>query len=83
MLISDTLTTVPFRGQEYIIPPAAEGVASLVFDVPRLARSVRGGRLQGLEEKGAQGTEALFHIQAAISVKMDMGIGRYINYFSF
>ena len=31
--ISNTLTTVPFRGPEYIIRPGAEGVANLVLDV--------------------------------------------------
>ncbi|KIY66014.1 hypothetical protein CYLTODRAFT_455796 [Cylindrobasidium torrendii FP15055 ss-10] len=76
LLISDTLTTVPFRGPEYIIPPGAEGVASLVFDVPRSARTVRGGRLEGLEERGAKGTEALFDIGGVVTVKMGMGLGR-------
>ncbi|KAF8800481.1 hypothetical protein BYT27DRAFT_7262880 [Phlegmacium glaucopus] len=49
--ISDTLATVPFRGPEYIIPPGAEGVANLVFDVPKLARGVQGGTLDGESEE--------------------------------
>ncbi|KII84382.1 hypothetical protein PLICRDRAFT_69836, partial [Plicaturopsis crispa FD-325 SS-3] len=36
--ISDSLTTVAFRGQEYIVPPGTEGVANLVFDIPKNAR---------------------------------------------
>ncbi|KAF8800427.1 hypothetical protein BYT27DRAFT_7199928 [Phlegmacium glaucopus] len=39
--ISDTLTTVPFRGPEYIIPPGAEGVAN---------PGVQGGELESLFE---------------------------------
>ncbi|KAF9029109.1 hypothetical protein BDZ89DRAFT_1065634 [Hymenopellis radicata] len=74
LLISDTLATHPFRGPDFIIPPGAEGVASLVFDVPRNARSVRGGVLEGLE--GSKGTHALFDIKATVTVKMAMGMGR-------
>ena len=31
--LSDILTSIPFRGPEYIIPPGVEGIANLVFDV--------------------------------------------------
>ncbi len=79
LLISDTLATHPFRGPDFIIPPGAEGVASLVFDVPRNARSVRGGVLEGLE--GNKGTHALFDIKATVTVKMTMGMGRLISLF--
>ncbi|KAF8800493.1 hypothetical protein BYT27DRAFT_7227437 [Phlegmacium glaucopus] len=76
--ISDTLTTVPFRGPEYIIPPGAEGVANLVFDVPKLARGVQGGTLDGeSKEEGGQPrrTESLFEIRCEVEVKLGMGIG--------
>ncbi|KAJ4487102.1 hypothetical protein C8J55DRAFT_487271 [Lentinula edodes] len=43
--IGDTVTTVPFRGPEYIILPGVERVASLVFDVPKSARGVRSALL--------------------------------------
>lgn len=76
LLISDTLANHPFRGPDFIIPPGAEGVASLVFDVPRLARSVRGGLLDGLD--GQKPTHALFDIRAVVTVKMGMGLGRYV-----
>jgi hypothetical protein len=74
--ISDTLVTVPFRGPEYIIPPGAEGVASLVFDVPRDARGARGGLLEG-DYAGLDPKESLFEVQCTVSVKMSMGFGRF------
>ena len=80
--ISDTLTTVPFRGPEYIIPPGAEGVANLVFDVPKYARGVHGGILDGeSEEDGGQPrrTKSLFEIRCKVQVKLGMGIGRYCS----
>lgn len=73
--ISDTLITVPFRGTEYIIPPGAEGVASLVFDVPRDARGARGGLLDS-HQVGRDPKESLFKVQCTVSVKMSMGFGR-------
>jgi len=79
--ISDTLTTVPFRGPEYIIPPGAEGVANLVFDVPKHARGVRGGTLDGEEAEGGVGprhTESLFEIKCKVEVKLTMGMGRFV-----
>jgi len=80
--LSDTLTTVPFRGPEYLIPPGAEGVANLVFDVPKHARGVRGGMLDGEEgEEGGQSrvTESLFEIRCKVEVKLGMGMGRYVT----
>ncbi|KAF8800463.1 hypothetical protein BYT27DRAFT_7262865 [Phlegmacium glaucopus] len=76
--ISDTLTTVPFRGPEYIIPPASEGVANQVFDVPKLAPGVQSGTLDGeSEEDGGQTrrTESHFEIRCEVEVKLGMGIG--------
>jgi hypothetical protein len=81
--ISDTLVTVPFRGPEYIIPPGAEGVANLVFDVPKEARGVRGGMLDGEELEGEGGgnlriSESLFEIRCKVEVKLGMGMGRFV-----
>ncbi|KAF9557085.1 hypothetical protein CPC08DRAFT_67284 [Agrocybe pediades] len=76
--LSDTLTTVPFRGAEYIIPPGAEGVANLVFDVPKHARGVKGGILDGEEAEGGTGprhSESLFEIKCKVEVKLAMGMG--------
>ncbi|KAJ3512011.1 hypothetical protein NLJ89_g3769 [Agrocybe chaxingu] len=76
VLISDTLTTVPFRGPEYIVPPGAEGVANLVFDVPKYARGVRGGTLDGEEsEGGPRHSESLFEIRCKVEVKFSLGMG--------
>ncbi|KAJ7471047.1 hypothetical protein FB451DRAFT_1090677 [Mycena latifolia] len=72
--ISDTLVTVPFRGQEYIIPPGAEGVASLVFDVPKHARGVKGGLLTG-DESAPKHTPAIFEVRCVVGIKMTMGFG--------
>lgn len=72
--------TVPFRGPEYIIPPGSEGIANLVFDVPKHARGVRGGMLDGEElEEGGQRriSESLFEVRCKIEVKLGMGMGRY------
>src|SRR5262245_23694782 len=73
--ITDTLATIAFRGQEYIIPPGAEGVASLVFDVPKNSRGVKGGTRQGGEEE-ARMTEPLFEVRCVVGIKLGMGIGR-------
>ncbi|KAH7876397.1 uncharacterized protein C8R40DRAFT_1068716 [Lentinula edodes] len=86
--IGDTVTTVPFRGPEYIIPPGVEGVASLVFDVPKSARGVRGGLLVGDESealkngKSPRTTQGLFEVNCVIAVKMLMGLGKLVFSFS-
>lgn len=72
--ISDSLTSVSFRGPEYVIQPGVEGVANLVFDVPADARGVKGGRRQGNEE--SKTTPCLFEVRCIIGVKMSMGFGR-------
>jgi hypothetical protein len=83
--LTDTLTTVPFKGPEYIIPPGAEGVASLVFDVPRSAKGVKGGILLGDvvenmpkddEGKKVKESENIFEIKCIVGVKMTMGLGK-------
>lgn len=79
--ISDSLTVVPFRGPEYIIPPGAEGIANLVFDVPKQARGVSSGLLDGEEAENGTGlrrTESLFEIRCKIEVKLTMGVGRWV-----
>ncbi|KAF9262453.1 hypothetical protein L218DRAFT_1000663 [Marasmius fiardii PR-910] len=78
--ITDTLTTIPFKGPEYVINPGVEGVASLVFDVPRSARGVRGGIYLGDAELDKETgkrktTRALFEVRCVLGVKMVMGLG--------
>ena len=75
--ISDTLASVSFRGPEYIIQPGVEGIANLVFDVPEMARSVRGGVRQGGSGYAKHHAAALFEVRCVVSVKLTMGIGRY------
>ncbi|KAI0763340.1 hypothetical protein BD413DRAFT_643412 [Trametes elegans] len=70
--LSDTVTSVSFRGPEYIITPGAEGVANLVVDIPKNARGVKGGRRIGDEGKSS---ECLFEVRCIVSVKLAMGIG--------
>lgn len=72
--ISDTLTHVAFKGPEYIAQPGTEGIATLVFDIPKDARSLKGGRREDDEEEGRT-TEPLFEVRAVIGVKITMGIG--------
>ncbi|KAH9930063.1 uncharacterized protein B0H18DRAFT_995072 [Fomitopsis serialis] len=72
--ISDTLTSVSFRGPEYIIHQGSEGVATLVFDLPRNARGIKGGRRQGDEETNCT-ADPLFEVRCLVNVKLTMGIG--------
>jgi hypothetical protein len=57
----------------------SEGVANLVFDVPKDVIGVQGGTLDG-EGEGDGGqprrTESLFEIRCQVQVKLGMGIGR-------
>lgn len=75
MRVSDSLTSVSFRGQDYIIQPGSEGVANLVFDVPENARGVNGRQRYGDEEE-VRVTNCLFEVQCLVSVKLAMGFGR-------
>ncbi len=74
--ISDTLTNVAFRGPEYIIHPGVEGVANLVFDIPKTAREVKGGVYLDEGYHSPRETQSLFEVQCIVSVNMTMGIGR-------
>jgi hypothetical protein len=54
----------------------------LVFDVPKHARGIQGGVLDGeREEDGGQPrqTESLFEIRCKVEVKLGMGIGRSVQ----
>ena len=73
--ICDTITSVSFKGLEYIIQPGAEGVANLV-GVPRGTRGVRGGCRIG---DGNMSTECLFEVRCTVNVKLAMSIGRYVT----
>ena len=74
--ISDTLTSVSFRGPEYILQPGLEGVANLVFDVPAMARSVRGGPRDEDDDGNRVRLPALFEVRCIVTVKVPLGPGR-------
>lgn len=73
--ITDTVLTVPFRGNVYSVQPGTEGVANLTFEVPRNARSVKGGAREGGDDEGGRLTDSLFDIQCLVNVKIGMSIG--------
>lgn len=72
--LSDTLTSVPFRGPEFIIQPGVEGVANLVFDVPSQARSLKGGLREG--DADERPSEHLFEVRSIVTVCLTLGFGR-------
>lgn len=69
-------------------------MASLVFDVPRYVRSVRGGLREhgntgegkggngGGNELSGKGVDALFEVRVVVGVKMNMGLGRLVPFLS-
>jgi hypothetical protein len=73
--ITDTIVTVPFRGSEYTINPGVEGVANLVFEVPRTARGVKGGAREMTDDGDHKHVEALFHVNTTVNVAIAMGVG--------
>ena len=77
----DTLTTIPFRGPEYVIHPGVEGVAHLVFDVPDTARTVKAESRYGGDDEDRVSPN-LFSIRCVVHVKMTMGFGRFVHLFS-
>ncbi|KAH7915606.1 hypothetical protein BJ138DRAFT_1141268 [Hygrophoropsis aurantiaca] len=70
--ISDIVTHVDFRGPEYTVPPGVEGVANLVVDIPRHARSVRGGLRLGEDGKASN---ALFEVRCVLSLRVELPPG--------
>jgi hypothetical protein len=78
--LSDTLFSQSFRGAEYCVQAGTEGVANLVFDVPKAARVVKGGVREGADDaEGARRrTEPLFEIRCLLGVKIGMGMGQYV-----
>lgn len=72
--LSDTLTSVSFRGPEFIIHPGVEGVANLVFDVPPHAKGLRGGLRDGGED--GRTFNHLFEVQCTVTICLSLGVGR-------
>ncbi|KAL1739443.1 hypothetical protein HDZ31DRAFT_6165, partial [Schizophyllum fasciatum] len=72
--IADTLTSVSFKGADYIMPPGAEGIASLVFDVPKHARGVRRGPYTGGEQLKRRESQSIFEVRCILEIKVLMGL---------
>ncbi|KAH7341697.1 hypothetical protein B0J17DRAFT_647560 [Rhizoctonia solani] len=75
LILSDTLVTAAFHSAEYCCPPGLEGVAKLVINVPRTARTVKGGSRESGEAGVDKTTPALFDIRGAVNVRLCMGVG--------
>ncbi|KAG8678310.1 hypothetical protein FRC09_019943, partial [Ceratobasidium sp. 395] len=75
LIVSDTLVTAPFNTAEYCCPPGVEGVAKLVINVPRTARTVKGGSRESGEAGSDKVIPALFDIRGSINVRLCMGTG--------
>lgn len=71
---------MPFKGPDYIVLPGTEGVANLVFDVPKAARGLKGGLRDGGEDdehdpSAGKQTEPLFEVKCVLGVTIGMGLG--------
>ncbi|KAI5119446.1 hypothetical protein M0805_008385 [Coniferiporia weirii] len=74
--ISDTLLSMPFRGEDYVVHPGTEGIANLVFSVPNNAFGVRAGRLDtGEGDYGPRRMDSLFFVQCSIQIELGGGFG--------
>ncbi|KAI0261138.1 hypothetical protein BC834DRAFT_1044154 [Gloeopeniophorella convolvens] len=88
--ISDTLASVAYRGAEYAAQPGTEGIAQLMFDVPRAARTVTAhARHDALDDEDEdedenddrtaitprRTTPALFEVRGVVAVRVSMPIG--------
>ncbi|KAF8493966.1 hypothetical protein F5888DRAFT_701927 [Russula emetica] len=83
--ISDTLASITFRGPEYITHPSTEGIAQLVFDVPRTARTVSAYLRHGgdIDEDEAESdafrrrtrTAPLFEVRGVLAIRIAMPVG--------
>ncbi|KAH0833425.1 hypothetical protein J3R83DRAFT_12538 [Lanmaoa asiatica] len=70
--ISDVATQVEFRGPEYSVPPGIDGIASLVIDIPRHSRGVKGGLR--IDDNGTA-TGGFFEVRCTLSLRIDMPPG--------
>ncbi|KAF9231131.1 hypothetical protein BU15DRAFT_82801 [Melanogaster broomeanus] len=70
--VSDVVTQVDFRGPEYSVPPGIEGVASLVIDIPRHSRGVKG---EPRVDDNGKTTDSLFEVCCTLNIRIDMPPG--------
>ena len=86
--ISDSLASVTFRGPDYVAHPGTEGIAQLVFDVPRTARTVsayprHGGDVDEDEDEDdafRRKTAPLFEIRGVLAIRIVMPVGRCVDH---
>ncbi|KAG9316882.1 hypothetical protein JVU11DRAFT_2958 [Chiua virens] len=69
---SDVATQVEFRGPEYSVPPGIEGIATLVIDIPRHSRGVKGGLR--VDDNGKT-TEGFFEVCCTLRLTIEMPPG--------
>ena len=79
--ISDTLASIAFRGPEYTSNPGTEGIAQLIFDVPRAARVVSAhprhdGDVDEDEGEAKNRIPPLFEVRGVVTVSISMPLGR-------
>ncbi|KAG8734171.1 hypothetical protein FRC11_010389 [Ceratobasidium sp. 423] len=75
LILSDTLVTGAFHSAEYCCPPGLEGIAKLVINIPRTARTVKGGSRESGEAGADKTIPALFDIRGSVNVRLCMGVG--------
>ena len=79
--ISDTLASIAFRGPDYTSNPGTEGIAQLIFDVPRTARTVSAHPRHGgdVDEDGGESNNrkpSLFEVRGVVTVSISTRLGR-------
>ena len=82
--ILDTLASIAFRGPEYTSNPGTEGIAQLIFDVPRTARIVSAHPRHGGDVDQDEGeaivvknrTPPLFEVRGVVTVSISIPLGR-------
>lgn len=77
--ISDISTQVEFRGPEYSVPPGIDGIATLVIDIPRHSRGVKGGFRT---DDNGKAINDFFEVRCALSLIIEMPPGRCVIYAS-
>ncbi|KAF9519674.1 hypothetical protein BS47DRAFT_1387948 [Hydnum rufescens UP504] len=71
--ISDSLLSIPFRGPAYTVQAFSEGVANLVFTIPRNTRGVKAGLRENAEGNPNVVKKSLFDIQCNLIVRLGTG----------
>ncbi|KAG8905349.1 hypothetical protein FRB99_000177 [Tulasnella sp. 403] len=74
--LSDSLVTIPYHSPEYCVPPGGEGVAHLVFDIPKNAFGTRVGAQEETSIQERQKAPSfIFSVECEVNVFVLMGLG--------